>query len=64
MASLSHHKTKGYRVHWRFTVRTCHRSVENRPVIIESKPASGFSSCTPHRFLFQAFCFAGVAFLG
>jgi hypothetical protein len=33
----------------------CHRSVENRPLIIESKPASGFWFYTVHFAFFQAF---------
>lgn len=32
----------------------CHRSLENRPLIIESKPASDDCSCTFHRHTFQA----------
>lgn len=33
--------------------KQCHRSLENRPVIIESERASDFSSCTLHHLFFQ-----------
>lgn len=35
-------------------VRVCHRSIQNRPLVVESKPASAFVRCIPSHYISTA----------